>query len=194
MADISGSTESQYSNKSMRTIQDEVAAGAFLVAEVAERIGEKVMCAIGVFDSKVQEVKRAGFYLNRGTIMKKIEDHGGGTNVAAAGEALLDDLQELEDFKMKNKTIIFITDGSFSHYEFMETVKAAKKFKASIAYFQICEDVKYGVQMCKSLEQFVHQNAKGVRVRTRNITPSAINTLPEAMAQLMKETIGVAER
>ncbi len=95
---------------------------------------------------------------------------------------------------MKNRTIIFITDGGFSHYEFMETVKAAKKYKASIAYFQICDNVQYGMQMCRDLEQFVHQNAKGVRVRTRNITPQAINTLPEAMAQLMKETIGVSER
>ncbi len=192
-SDISGSTESRYGG-SQRMIQDEVMAAGFLVAEVAERIGEKVMCSLAVFDDEVQEVKRAGFYLNRASIMKKIEHHGGGTNVEEAGTALNVELQEMEEFKMKNKTIIFITDGSFYHQYFLETIKAAKKYKASIAYFQISDDVSSGVRMCKDLEQFVHQNAKGVRVRTRNITTKAINTLPEAMAQLMQETIGVSER
>lgn len=188
MGDISGSTESRYTSKNNRTIEDEVLASAFIITEVAERIGDKVMCAVGFFTSGAQTIKRAGFYLNRSKIITDITEHGGGTNVAAAGEAIAEDLQEMEEFRIKNKTIVFITDGGFYAPEFMNTVKAAKKHKASIAYFSI-SDNQSGVHMCKEVEQFVTANAKGIRVRTRNITPDAIHTLPEAIAQLMKETV-----
>lgn len=188
--DLSGSTESTYSRNNNRTIQDEVLAAAFLMAEISERIGEKVMCSIGFFSNAAATIKRAGFYLNRSAILSKITDYNGGTNVEAAGISIVDDLQEMSDFKIKQKTIVFITDGSFDPGEFLETVKAAKKFKASIAYFQIGSSV----DMCKRIEKFVAQNAKDVRVRTRNLTVQGIAGLPEAMAQLMKETIGVTDR
>lgn len=187
--DLSNSTESPYAKGSNRMIEDEILASAFLITEVAERIGEKIMCSVNFFSNDSNSAKRAGFYLSRAKIISDIKEHGGGTNVEAAGEGLVDDLQELEDFKIKNKTIVFITDGSFDSREFLVTVSAAKKYKASIAYFSICEDVRYGVGMCKELEKFVEANAKGVRVRTRNITTSGIAGLPEAIAQLMKETI-----
>lgn len=188
MGDISGSTESRYDSRNNRTIEDEVLASAFIITEVAERIGDKVMCAVGFFTSNAETIKRAGFYLNRSKIITDITEYGGGTNVSAAGEAIAEDLQELEEFKVKNKTIVFITDGGFYAPEFMNTVKAAKKYKASIAYFSIADN-QSGVHMCKEVERFVTANAKGIRVRTRNITPDAINTLPEAIAQLMKETV-----
>lgn len=193
MGDLSGSTGNEYGS-GHRRIQDEVLAAAFLLAEVAERIGEKVMCSVGFFDNTAETIKRAGFYLNRSKIVTEITHHDGGTNVQAAGLALQEDLQEMSDFKIKAKTIVFITDGSFSTHEFEETVKAAKKHKASIAYFQICDDVGYGTKMCKEVVKFVEQNAKGVRVRTRNVTSSGISALPEAMAQLMKETVGITDR
>lgn len=188
--DLSGSTESRYGQKSNRLIQEEILAATFLIAEVAERIGEKVMCSISFFTNNANTIKRAGYYLSRGTITNDIKDHGGGTNVEAAGTLLNEDLQELMEFKMKHKTIIFITDGQFYEDEFLETVKAAKKYKASIAYFQLDDNVAGGIAMCKQIEKFVAKNAKGIRVRTRNVPTSAIHTLPEAMAQLMKETIG----
>lgn len=189
MGDLSGSTEVGYPGGGTRMVEDEVLASAFVIAEVAERIGDKIMCSIGFFTDGAETVKRPGFYLKRSKIVSEIGEHGGGTNVAAAGKALVADLQEMEDFKVKNKTIVFITDGGFSSHEFMETVKAAKKFNASIAYFQLMDNVQYGVEMCREVEAFVQANAKGVRVRTRNITLQAINTLPEAISQLMKETI-----
>lgn len=192
--DLSGSTESRYGSKTKRLIQDEILAASFLIAEVAERIGEKVMVSISYFTNDAENVKRAGQYLSRGKIVEDIKNHGGGTNVQDAGTLLNEDLQELTEFKMKNKTIIFITDGAFYEQEFMETVKAAKKYKASIAYFQLDDNVANGVAMCKKIEKFVAQNAKDVRVRTRNVPTSAIHTLPEAMAQLMKESIGGSER
>lgn len=188
MGDISGSTEQIYSSKNRRTIEDEILASAFIITEVAERIGDKVMCAVGFFTDGAETIKRAGFFLNRSKIITDIKNHGGGTNVAAAGEAIAEDLHELEEFRVKNKTIVFITDGGFYAAEFMNTVNAAKKYKASIAYFSIANS-QQGVSMCKEVERFVTANAKGIRVRTRNITPDAINTLPEAIAQLMKETI-----
>lgn len=189
MADISGSTESRYSKANNRQVEDEMLASAFIIAEVAERIGEKIMCAVGFFTSGAQTVKRAGFYLNRSKILTEITEHGGGTNVQAAGEAIAEDLHELEEFKIRNKTIIFITDGGFDAREFLTTVKAAKKYDAAIAYFQLMEDNRYGQQMCKEVENFVKANAKDVKVRTRNVPLSAVNTLPDAIAQLMKETI-----
>jgi hypothetical protein len=188
MGDISGSTEQRYNNAHNRTIEDEVLASAFIITEVAERIGDKVMCAVGFFTSGAETVKRAGFYLNRTKIITDITEHGGGTNVAAAGEAIAEDLQEMEEFKVKNKTVVFITDGGFYAPEFMKTLNAAKKYKASIAYFSIADN-QSGVAMCKEVERFVGANAKGVRIRTRNIAPDAIHTLPEAIAQLMKETV-----
>lgn len=188
MGDLSGSTTGRYSNTNNRSIQDEVLASAFIITEVAERIGEKVMCAVGFFCNEAKTIKRAGFYLNRSKITTQIKEHSGGTNVEAAGEALTEDLHEMEEFKIKNKTIVFITDGGFSSREFLNTVKAAKKYRASIAYFQIA-DARSGIQMCQEVQKFVEANAKGVRVRTRNIAPNAIHTLPEAIAQLMKETI-----
>lgn len=192
--DISGSTETNYASGTNRQIQDEILAASFLIAEIAERIGEKVMCAVSLFDDTAKETKRAGAYLSRGTVLKQIKSHGGGTNVHEAGTMVAEDLQDLADFKMKQKTIIFITDGGFNSHEFLSTVQAAKKHKASIAYFQICADVSYGVRMCRDVEEFVAKNAKGVRVRSRNLVPSHINRLPEEMVQLMKETIGVSDR
>lgn len=189
MGDISGSTETSYSPNNNRLIEDEILASAFIITEVAERIGEKIMCAVGFFTNGADTIKRAGFYLNRSKIITEIKEHGGGTNVSAAGDAIMEDLQELEDFKVKNKTIVFITDGAFSPNEFLSTVKAAKKFDASIAYFQLMDDVKYGANMCKEVKSFVEANAKGIRVRTKNITTKEIHTLPESIAQLMKETI-----
>ena len=193
MADLSGSTNSRYGN-SNRQIQDEMLASAFLMAEVAERIGEKVLTSVGFFDSVADNVKRPAQYLSRAGIINEIKHHSGGTNVADSGRIIEEDLEEMQEFKVKNKTIIFITDGQFSTYEFLDIVKSAKKYQASIAYFQINENVGEGISMCKEVERFVAQNAKGVRVRTRNIPPSGINSLPEAMAQLMKETVGIVER
>lgn len=188
MGDISGSTEQRYSNSHNRTIEDEILASAFIITEVAERIGEKIMCAVGFFNDGAKTIKRAGFYLNRTKIITAITEYGGGTNVAAAGESIAEDLHELEEFRVKNKTIVFITDGGFYAPEFMNTLNAAKKYKASIAYFSIA-DGHSGVSMCKEVEKFVTANAKGVRIRTRNITPDSIHTLPESIAQLMKETV-----
>lgn len=192
MGDLSSSTEEGYNGKNNRIVQDEILAASFLMAEVAERIGEKVMCSVGFFTNNAETVKRAGKYLSRGSIMDEIVEHGGGTNVDAAGTAIAEDLLEMEEFKMKDKTIIFITDGSFDESEFLTTVLAAKKYRASIAYFQISDSG--GVQMCRSVEKFVADNAQGVRVRTRNLTTKGISGLPEAMAQLLKETIGIVER
>lgn len=188
MGDLSSSTEHSYSDKHNRQIEDEILASAFIITEVAERIGDKVMCAVGFFSNGADTAKRAGFYLNRSKILTDIKGHGGGTNVDAAGGAIEEDLAEMEEFKVKDKSIIFITDGDFDSGEFLATVQAAKKYKASIAYFSIAENSS-GVGMCKEVEKFVHANAKGVRIRTRNIPPNAIATLPEAIAQLMKETI-----
>lgn len=189
MGDLSGSTEMTYSKKSNRQVEDEILASAFLITEVAERIGEKMMCAVGFFDNGAKTIKRTGFYLNRAEIITKIKEHGGGTNVSAAGSVIAEDLAEMEEFKVKNKTIVFITDGGFSASEFLTTVKAAKKFNASIAYFSLCENASQGAGMAKEIERFVQANAKGIRVRTKNIPLSAVNMLPEAIAQLMKETI-----
>lgn len=189
MADLSGSTEELYHGNSNRQIQDEMLAAAFLVAEVTERISEKVLCSLGFFSSGAGTVKRATQYLSRRYVMNNIENqnHGGGTEVDEAGKQVMKDLQDMEDLKVKNKTIVFMTDGEFSPDEFMSVVEAAKKYSASIAYFQI-GDVS-SVQFCKDIEKFVEVNAKGVKIRTRNVTPQGINLLPEALAGLMKETI-----
>lgn len=189
MGDLSGSTESRYSQKNNRQIQDEVLASAFIITEIAERIGEKVMCAVGFFTSDSFTTKRAGMYLDRANIVNDIKEHGGGTNVHDAGETIEEDLQEMTDFKIKNKTVVFITDGQFSTHEFLSTVKAAKKHNAGIAYFQISDNVQQGNSMCKEVEKFVQANAKGIRVRTKNITTSMMSSLPEQIAQLMKETV-----
>lgn len=189
MADLSGSTQSSYNTKNKRLIQDEMLASALLIAEVAERIGERVMASVGFFTDRAETVKRPGFYLNRSTILKNVS-HGGGTNVEDAGTKIAEDLNEMHEFKVMNKTVIFITDGAFSTSEFMTTVQAAKKYGASIAYFQIGDDTTMPAQV----EKFVAQNARGVRVRSRYVDPGQIHTLPESIAQLMKETIVAKER
>lgn len=192
MGDLSGSTEQRYSTSHNRMIQDEILASALIITEVAERIGEKIMSAVGFFSNDADTVKRSGTFLKRSKIVTDIIEtvgHGSGTNVHSAGEALEEDLAEMEEFKVKNKTVIFITDGEFDENEFMSTVQAAKKHNASIAYFQLEDNVSRGIQMCKTVERFVQANAKGIRVRTRNITTKEIHQLPEAIAQLMKETI-----
>lgn len=189
MGDLSGSTEQRYSSKNNRMIEDEILASAFIITEIAERIGEKIMCAVGFFTSDADTTKRAGNYLDRTKIVTDIKSHGGGTNVQAAGMTIAEDLQEMADFKIKNKTVVFITDGGFSSSEFLTTVQAAKKHDAGIAYFQISDDVTYGNEMCKEVAKFTEANAKGLRIRTKNITTSMMSSLPELIAQLMKETV-----
>jgi len=192
MADLSSSTRHHYKNGSARMVQDEIIAATILVAEVAERIGGKVRASIGFFSDNADIFKRPGYPIKRASLMDDVENcdvnvYDSGTNVAAAGVSIEQDLEDMVSLKVVEKNIIFISDGGFAPQYLRELMDMAKKYSASIAYFQIGSDAA----MLGQIEKFAKDYVPTVKIRTRYLADSRMDMLPVEMAALVKEVVGV---
>lgn len=195
MSDLSGSTQNRYSNHSTRITQDEIIAATLLVAEIAERIGEKVRASIGFFSSNAAVFKRPGYPLKRSSLIEEVGNsnangqtiYDGGTNVAQAGQMIEEDLEDMVALKTVDKNIIFISDGGFSPVYLQVLFDNAKKYKASVAYFQIGSYP----ETCKQIEKFAKEYAPTVKLRTRHMPEQNMAQLPVELTHLVKEVIGV---
>lgn len=204
MSDLSGSTSGSAASNQRggRSIQDEILASAFLVAEIAERIGEMVYTSLSFFSDDSGNVKRAGYSLRRGTIISDIlncESANGetltlannGTDVASSATTIVEELVEMNELRVLDRTIIYITDGAFDVDQFERIAQAAKKYKAAIAFFEIgSRDGGMG----NAIKKHVAQVSKNIRVRSAFIQVDKVDSLPVVLAQLMKETILTSTR